>query len=124
MIFDGAVIGFIPTRDAERARAFYERSLGMRFVSDDQFALVMEGNGTTVRIVRVGDFSPQQFTVMGWEVKGIGEVVERLVAAGVEMQRYGLTGQGEDGVWAAPGGAKVAWFKDPDGNVLSVSEHG
>lgn len=124
MVFEGTMMGFIPTKDAERARQFYEGVLGMRFVSDDQFALVMETGGAPVRIVRAGEFNPQPFTVMGWEVRRIGEVVSKLVAAGVEMQQFGLPGQGEDGVWAAPDGSKVAWFKDPDGNVLSVSEHG
>lgn len=117
-------MGFIPTRDAEAARRFYEGVLGMRFVSDDGFALVMEGGGTMFRIARAGAFTPQPFTVMGWEVRGIAEVVAKLAGAGVVLERYGFPGQREDGVWAAPGGAKVAWFKDPDGNVLSVSEHG
>ncbi len=124
MIFEGKLMGFLPTADAERARRFYEGVLGMRFVSDDQFALVMQARETTVRLVRSGVFTPQPFTVMGWQVEGISGVVERLSAAGAEMLRFDLPGQGEDGIWAAPGGAKVAWFKDPDGNVLSVSEHG
>ncbi len=124
MIFAGEVIGFIPTRDAEAARGFYEGVLGMTFVSDDPFALVMDAGGTAVRIVRVGEFAPQRFTVLGWEVRAIVKVVKALAAAGAVMEQYGLPGQDEDGIWAAPGGAKVAWFKDPDGNVLSVSEHG
>lgn len=121
MIFEGGVAGFIPTRDADAARRCYEGVPGMRFVSDDQFALVFDAGGTMVRVVRAGEFAPQRFTILGWEVRGISGVVRALAEAGVEMERGGL--QGEDGIWAAPGGAKVAWFMDPDGNVLSVSEH-
>jgi len=124
MVFEGKILGFVPTRDAELARRFYEGVLGMRLVSDDQFALVMDAGGTTIRIVRVGEFTPAAYTILGWEVRGIAEVVARMTQAGVQMERYGFPGQGDDGIWNAPGGAKVAWFKDPDGNVLSVSEHG
>ena len=123
MIFDGQVMAFVPTRDADAARKFYEGVLGLRFVSDDGFAMVMEGNGTTFRIVRAGEFQPQPFTVLGWEVRAIKVVVAKLTEAGVTLEQYGFPGQGEDGIWNAPGGAKVAWFKDADGNVLSVSEH-
>ncbi len=124
MVFEGKVMGFIPTSDAERARTFYEGVLGMRFLSDDTFALVMDAGGTMVRIVRVGEFTPARFTIVGWEVLSLDEVVKRLSEAGVSFERYGLPGQGDDGIWSAPGGTKVAWFKDSDGNVLSVSEHG
>ena len=123
MTLHGAMIGFIPTQDADRARRFYEGVLGMRFVSDDSFAIVLDAEGTTVRLVRAGEFSPQRFTLLGWEVADIAETVEDLAAAGVSFERHGFPGQGEDGIWHAPGGARVAWFKDPDGNVLSVSQH-
>ena len=123
MMFPGKLIGFVPTSDAERARAFYEGVLDMRFVEDDGFALVMDAGGTMIRIVRVGEFVPARFTLTGWEVAGIEGVVRSMSAKGVVFERYGLPGQGDDGVWSAPGGAKVAWFKDPDGNVLSISEH-
>ena len=124
MNFRGSMMGFVPTGNSKASRRFYEDVLGMRFVSDDGFATVMDAGGTTVRIVKVGQFTPQRFTVMGWEVERIGEVAEDLRGAGVVFERYGFPGQGEDGIWHAPGGAKVAWFKDPDGNVLSISEHG
>ncbi len=123
MMFAGKLIGFIPTSDAARARAFYEGVLEMGFVEDDGFALVMEAGGTMIRIVRVGEFAPARFTLVGWEVAEIESVVKAVSSKGVEFERYGLPGQGDDGVWSAPGGAKVAWFKDPDGNVLSITEH-
>ena len=123
MNFRGSVIGFIPTRDAEAARRFYEGVLGMRFVSDDKFAVVLDAEGTMIRVVRAGDFTPQRFTIFGWEVDDIAEAVEDLRAAGVQFENYGLPGQGEDGIWHPPGGDQVAWFKDPDGNVLSLSQH-
>ena len=123
MTFRGSLIGFIPTRDADVSRRFYEGVLGLRFVSDDTFAVVLDAEGTMIRLVRVGEFSPQPFTVLGWEVASIDETVDSLTAAGVTLERYGFPGQGEDGIWHAPGGAQVSWFKDPDGNVLSVSQH-
>ena len=83
----------------------------------------MDADGSMIRIVRVGEFTPARFTVLGWEVASIEALVARLTAAGVAFELYGLPDQAPDGVWSAPGGAKVAWFKDPDGNVLSISQH-
>lgn len=123
MALHGSMIGFIPTRDADLSRRFYEGVLGMRFVSDDTFAIVLDAEGTRIRLVRVGEFTPQRFTVLGWEVAAIAAAVDDLAAAGVRFENYGLPGQGEDCIWHAPGGAQVAWFLDPDGNVLSVSQH-
>lgn len=118
------VIAFIPTREAARSRKFYEEQLGLKFLSDDSFALVMDMNGTMLRIVRVKEFVPQSFTVLGWNVDDIETAVADLSRRGVEFQRFPGLEQDAQGIWHAPGGAKVAWFKDPDGNVLSVSQHG
>jgi catechol 2,3-dioxygenase-like lactoylglutathione lyase family enzyme len=117
------VIGFVPTKDAVKARSFYEGVLGLRFVSDDEFALVFDANGTMLRIVRVQDFKPFPFTLLGWQVSGIEEVAAELRQKGVKFEKYPGMEQDKLGIWTAPGGAKVAWFKDPDGNVLSVSQH-
>ena len=118
------LIGFIPTRDAARARTFYESTLGLRFVSDDSFALVFDSNGTTIRIARVPEFTPFPFTLLGWDVPDIEAAVADLAAKGVQFNQYGFPGQAPNGVWTAPGGAaKVAWFPDPDGNTLSLSQH-
>jgi catechol 2,3-dioxygenase-like lactoylglutathione lyase family enzyme len=124
MLANAKLIGFIPTRDAARARAFYESTLGLRFVQDDNFALVFDSNGTTIRIARVGDFTPFPFTLLGWEVIAIDDAVADLAAKGVQFKRYDFLEQSPTGIWAAPGGvAKVAWFPDPDGNILSLSQH-
>jgi catechol 2,3-dioxygenase-like lactoylglutathione lyase family enzyme len=123
MIAHNPLIAFIPTKDAAHARSFYEEKLGLRFVSDDNFAIVMEANGTMVRVVRVGEFTPARFTILGWEVSDIHKSVAELTANGIQFERYPHFEQSADGVWTAPGGAKVAWFLDPDGNNLSLSQH-
>lgn len=117
------IIAFVPTRNPEQARKFYERTLGLRFVSDDGFALVFDANGVMVRVVRVQEFAPAPYTILGWEVQNIEEVVAKLAQTGVQFERYGFFKQDDLGIWTAPSGARVAWFKDPDGNTLSVSEH-
>ena len=118
------IVAFVPAKDRERARAFYEGVLGLRFVKDDGFATVMDANGIMVRIGTVpADFKPAQFTVLGWQVADIEKMVAALQSKGVQFERFGFFKQDELGVWTAPNGDKVAWFKDPDGNVLSVSQH-
>jgi catechol 2,3-dioxygenase-like lactoylglutathione lyase family enzyme len=124
MLSSTPIIAFIPTLDAARARAFYEHTLGLKFVSDDSFALVMESNGTMIRITRAPAFTPFPFTLLGWEVADIDATVADLAAKGVEFARYSFLQQAPNGVWTAPGNvAKVAWFPDPDGNLLSLSQH-
>ena len=118
------LIGFIPTRDADRARAFYESTLGLRFVQDDTFALIFDSNGTMIRIARAPDFTPFPFTLLGWEVPDIEAAVADLTAKGVHFARYSFLEQSPTGIWTAPNNAaKVAWFPDPDGNLLSLSQH-
>jgi catechol 2,3-dioxygenase-like lactoylglutathione lyase family enzyme len=124
MIAQNPLIVFIPTKDAARARVFYEEQLGLRFVSDDSFAVVMDANGTMVRIVRVGEFTPATFTILGWQVDDIHKTVAEMTSKGLQFTRYGFLEQSEDGVWTAPDGPKIAWFVDPDGNTLSLSQHG
>jgi catechol 2,3-dioxygenase-like lactoylglutathione lyase family enzyme len=123
MLADCNVIGFVPTADADRARRFYVDILGLAFDSDDQFALVVRSGKTMIRIVRTGDFKPAPFTIFGWETSDIAAEVQSLTAAGVPFKRYGFLAQDDLGIWSAPGGAKVAWFSDPDGNILSLSQH-
>ena len=117
------IIGFVPTKDKQRARAFYEGVLVLGFVKDDGFALVLNANGTMVRISEAPQYTPAQFTILGWEVTGIERVVAELRGKGVQFEKYGFIEQDDLGIWTAPTGDKVAWFKDPDGNVLSVSQH-
>ncbi|MGA6981900.1 MAG: VOC family protein [Candidatus Sulfotelmatobacter sp.] len=116
------IVAFIPTKDTEKARAFYEGVLGLRFVKDDGFAMVLDANGIMVRIAKA-QFTPAPFTILGWQVNRIEEVVKGLQAKGVHFERFGFFEQDALGIWTAPSGDKVAWFKDPDGNVLSVSQH-
>ncbi len=123
MLDSAKLVGFLLTNDYEEARAFYEGKLGLTFVSQDQFALVMRSGGPQVRIVKVPDHTPQRATTLGWEVEDIQGIVQWLKARGVEFEKYPFIQDQESGIWTAPSGDKVAWFKDPAGNVLSVSQH-
>jgi len=123
MLGSNNIVAFVPITDGEKARAFYEGILGLRFVKDDGFATVFEANGIMVRAAKMKEVTPAQFTVLGWQVSAIGDVVRGLQAKGVEFEIFGFFKQDELGIWTAPTGDKVAWFKDPDGNILSVSQH-
>jgi catechol 2,3-dioxygenase-like lactoylglutathione lyase family enzyme len=118
-----SVISFVPTKDFARAKAFYADTLGLRLTATDDFALVFESGGTMIRVVNVGAFQPAPFTILGWQVKDATHAVSALAARGVVFERFPGMPQDALGIWAAPGGARVAWFKDPDGNLLSVSQH-
>jgi catechol 2,3-dioxygenase-like lactoylglutathione lyase family enzyme len=117
------IVAFVPTKDSEKARAFYEGVLGLRFVKDDGFAMVLDANGITIRVAKMKEFAPAQFTILGWQVSQIENVVRSLQKKGVHFEIFGFFKQDELGIWTAPTGDKVAWFKDPDGNILSVSQH-
>ena len=118
------LMAFAATRDPALAKAFYGDKLGLQFLYDDGFAVVFDANGTTLRIQRVKEVAGAQYTVLGWEVADIVAKVKELSSAGVKFERFGLPDQDEAGIWTAPGGAaRVAWFKDPDGNTLSISQH-
>ena len=116
------IVAFVPTKDAEKAKAFYVDVLGLRFIKDDGFAMVLDANGIMVRVAKT-QFTPAQFTILGWQVKDIEETAAGLQEKGVRFERFGFFEQDALGIWTAPTGDKVAWFKDPDGNVLSVSQH-
>jgi catechol 2,3-dioxygenase-like lactoylglutathione lyase family enzyme len=117
------VVTFVATTNPQNAKRFYEEKLGLRFVSDDGFALVFDIDGIMLRIAKVPDFRPAPFTILGWEVSDIEDSVSHLNTKGVEFERFPGIPQDELGIWNAPGGARVAWFKDPDGNILSLSQH-
>jgi catechol 2,3-dioxygenase-like lactoylglutathione lyase family enzyme len=121
MLGSEQLVAFVPTKDQKQARSFYQGTLGLSFVSEDSFAVVIDANGTRVRVANVPDFKPAQFTILGWQVSDIEQVVTELEAKGIVFERYGFKDQDERGIWSSPSGSKVAWFKDPDGNVLSVS---
>ncbi len=115
--------GSFPPRTTIRTRAFYEGKLGFDFVSLDQYALVMSAGGQKIRIAKVPNFTPLQGTVLGWEVRDIQAVATWLRDRGVTLEKYPFVQDRELGIWTAPSGDKVAWFKDPDGNILSIAQH-
>jgi catechol 2,3-dioxygenase-like lactoylglutathione lyase family enzyme len=117
------VVTFLLTRNPEAALAFYRDTLDFAFLRDDGFALVFSLNGIPLRIGKVQEFAPVQYTVLGWESEDIAADVDTLSAKVVEFARYPNMGQDERGICTFPNGDRVAWFKDPDGNVLSLSEH-
>jgi catechol 2,3-dioxygenase-like lactoylglutathione lyase family enzyme len=122
MLASSRMVGFVPTKDSLKARAFYEGKLGFEFLSDDAFALVMKAGESKIRIAKGAEFNPVHYTVLGWEVSDIDAVVDWLTKRGVTFEKYPFV-KDERGIWTAPNGDKVAWFKDPDGNVLGISQH-
>jgi catechol 2,3-dioxygenase-like lactoylglutathione lyase family enzyme len=113
---------FVATAKAERARDFYERVLGLAFVADEPYALVFRVGRSMLRIQKVERVPKVPYTVLGWSVRNIRSTVRRLSEAGVAFERYDGLAQDDDGVWHSPGGALVAWFQDPDGNTLSLTQ--
>jgi catechol 2,3-dioxygenase-like lactoylglutathione lyase family enzyme len=118
------VIAFAPVTDPVKAREFYENVLGLRLIEDEKpFALVFDANGVMLRVTPVGKHTPAPFTILGWAVDDIENTVERLAEAGVEFLRFpGMNDSDPHAIWKAPGGARVAWFHDPDKNVLSLTQ--
>lgn len=123
MLTQGKIRGFVLTKDYDKARAFYEGKLGLEFASLDQYAMVMKAGGHMIRIAKVPNFTPLQGTVLGWEVEKIEAIAAWLRDRGVAVEKYPFVQDRELGIWTTPNGDKVAWFKDPDGNILSVSQH-
>ena len=122
MLNNAPIIAFAATVDSANARAFYEGALGLRCISDDQFALVLDANGVQLRIQKVVTLAPQPHTLLGWSVTSIDSAARTLASRGVVFERYPHVQQDQQGVWTSHSGAKVAWFKDPDGNLLSLTE--
>jgi catechol 2,3-dioxygenase-like lactoylglutathione lyase family enzyme len=114
-------IGFIPVRDLPAARACYEATLGLHVIDENPFTLVLDANGTMLRVTPVSEFAAQPFTIAGWKVPDIGATVRALTDAGVEFTRYDGMARDDLGIWTTPSGDRVAWFKDPDGNTLSLT---
>lgn len=121
MLGGSAFVAFIPVRDLVTARPFYEQTLGLRVIDETPFALVLDADGTQVRLTPVPDFTPAGFTVAGWTVGDITATVRSLAEAGVTFRRYEGMDQDESGIWTSPSGDRVAWFADPEGNTLSVT---
>jgi catechol 2,3-dioxygenase-like lactoylglutathione lyase family enzyme len=122
MLISGEVVAFIASSDLTRSRDFYERQLGFRLVEQDDFACVFDANGTMLRVTAVQQVANAGYTVLGWRVADIESDVEKLTKAGVTFARFDGLDQDAAGIWAAPGGDRVAWFSDPDGNTLSLTQ--
>jgi len=123
MLASQKLVAFLAVRNADNARAFYRDKLGLPLVSEDRFALVFDANGTMLRVAPVGEIPTVRWTVLGWEVPDIEAAVRELKDGGIQFEHFGGMGQDELGIWTAPTGDKVAWFKDLDGNTLSISQH-
>jgi catechol 2,3-dioxygenase-like lactoylglutathione lyase family enzyme len=122
MLETSQVIAFVGSADLGQARAFYERTLGLRMIEGNEFACVFDANGTMLRVTAVAEVMQAGYTVLGWQVSDIATVVRGLTAKGVAFSRYAGIDQDESGVWTTPGGDQVAWFADPGGNVLSLTQ--
>ena len=122
MLKSRPIVAFVATTDPKRAKAFYAKALGLRLVSEDGFALVFDAGGTMLRIATVNALQPAGYTVLGWIVPNIAKAVRALVERGVAFQRYKGMPQDDLGIWSSPSGARVAWFTDPDGNTLSLTQ--
>lgn len=122
MLTTSDLIAFVPAADIDRARRFYSETLGLALVDESPAACVFDANGTMLRVTPVEDMTPAPFTVVGWAVADIGGMVQQLTAGGVVFQRFDGMEQDELGVWKAPSGDLIAWFTDPSGNTLSLTQ--
>jgi catechol 2,3-dioxygenase-like lactoylglutathione lyase family enzyme len=122
MLGAAPIVALVATSQPEAARRFYGDVLGLQLTGEDQFALTFDANGTMLRVQIVETFTPQPFTVLGWAVTDIAQSVRELTARGIAFHRYGFMQQDDLGIWSSPSGAKVAWFPDPDGNTLSLTQ--
>jgi len=116
------MVSFLATNDAARSREFFEKKLGFDLVSDDSYALVFDAHGRSLRIQKLKDHTPKTFTVLGWNVADIEAAVSSLAAVGIPCEIFGFFEQDPRGITTFPDGTRVAWFKDPDGNILSVAQ--
>ncbi len=123
MLAAAILVAFGATTDGTRAAAFYGTVLGLPMRSDDAFAIVFDANGVELRLQKVERLTSQPITSLGWQVADIGQVLTQLAAANIRTERYVGLDQDAAGVWCAPSGARVAWFRDPDGTLLSVAQY-
>src|SRR5262249_27684537 len=116
---------FIAASDSAASKDFYENVLGLTVTSEDDWAIEFDSNGTSIRMQKggSGNFKPQEFTVLGWHVDDIDAAMAELRDKGVVFEQYPWMPPDSNGVMTFPGGARVAWFKDPSGNVLSLDQY-
>ena len=117
-----SIKAFVPTTKPSEAKVFYRNILGLKLLSEDDYALEFEANGVLLRVTTVPELKPQAFTILGWNVPDIASMIKSLNEKGIAFKKYDFMEQDSLGIWTAPGGAKVAWFNDPDGNVLSLTQ--
>ncbi|MES1223386.1 MAG: VOC family protein [Bacteroidota bacterium] len=122
MLTNAALKAFVPTVMPAKAKSFYKDILGLKFLYEDNYALEFDANGVLLRVSIVPELKPHPFTIVGWNVEDIAATIKSLNAKGIVCEKYEFLEQDKAGIWTAPGGAKVAWFKDPDGNILSLTE--
>lgn len=123
MLSNERLVAFISTRDVERAKAFYGTTLGLPLIHSDPTALVYGATGTKIRIQVVKKVTPHPFTALGWDVENMETTVRSLMDRGVKFERFPGMIQDDVGIWKAPSGTLVAWFKDPEGHLISLSHH-
>jgi len=122
MLSDKNLKAFVPTTNPKKAKLFYQNTLGLKLISEDDYALEFDANGTPLRVTIVPSLTPHPFTVLGWNVDDIVSMIKQLNNKKVIFEQYEFLEQDKLGIWTSPSGTKVAWFKDPDGNILSLSE--
>ena len=122
MLGDADLVAFASTTDADRARAFYGELLGLELIERSPFACVFAAPNAQLRVTLVSELVPAPYTVLGWRVGDVEAGARALAAAGVAAVRYDGLDQDEHGIWCSPSGARVLWFRDPDGNVLSITQ--
>ncbi len=122
MVLSPKLIAYLATLDSAQARAFYEGVLGLEFILEDDFALVFNAGGVELRIQKVSALTPQPHTQLGWSVAALDEVVRALRERGAVFEIYSFLDQDQNGIWISPSGDKNAWLRDPDGNLLALTE--
>ena len=122
MLTNATLKSFVPTVKPKEAKVFYSDILGLELLSEDDYALEFNANGTLFRVIIVPELTPHPFTTIGWDVEDIEAVINTLNSKGVFCENYDFMPQDELGIWTSPNGSKVAWFKDPDGNILSLTQ--
>src|ERR1017187_5196735 len=122
MLADKELKAFIPTLKPDKSKSFYKDILGLQLLSEDNYGFEFNANGTRLRVIIEEELKPQSFTVLGWNVSDMASTIKSLNKKGIVCEKYDFLDQDNLGIWISPGDSKVAWFKDPDGNVLSLTE--
>ncbi|HUL68494.1 MAG TPA: VOC family protein [Burkholderiaceae bacterium] len=123
MLKSATLVAFVATADAGRAMAFYRDVLGLTLTADTPFALIFDAHGVTLRVQKVRKVVVSGYTALGWDVADIAATVATLQGRGVVFERFEGLEQDRHAIWRTPDGSQVAWFRDPDGNLLSIGQH-